>query len=417
VRRQEHHRFAPLLTPELFRQAALEGGLTVVCSPRNLVNLAWLALRAARHPELSFAALLDQPLQDLRDREGFPGSELGRGIRRANRRRGRARRRRARRGPPGGPRRGSHSPHGRAAQAASPAAFAQARRRMPTAFWVALLVLLAQRFQERHAQALRWGPFRLLAVDGTGPRLPDGPALRQYFGAARNGHGSSGAPARLVLLLVPLARFPLAYALQPCAVGEAGMARRLPRGLRPGDLVLPGAGFRSYGVLAQVQQRGAFFCLRQRQRPARRVLKRSGPGDEEVQWRPKDSRGRWRRQGLPDSIRLGRLTYRARGYRPLVLLTNVLPAPEVPYERWWGLTLSEQGEVLARGLYNFRWEIEKAQADYPSRRRWVGTRRIGYHRRSGVARVGRVVPAAPGCSHRRSRMSDRTQRRPAPPRA
>jgi SRSO17 transposase len=63
-----------------------------------------------------------------------------------------------------------------------------------------------------------------------------------------------------------------------------------------------------------------------------------------------------------------------------------------------------------------RWRVEKAQADYPSRRRWVGTRRIGYHRRDGVARAGRVVPATPGCSRRRSRMSDNT-RRPSPPRA
>lgn len=63
-----------------------------------------------------------------------------------------------------------------------------------------------------------------------------------------------------------------------------------------------------------------------------------------------------------------------------------------------------------------RWSIEINQADCTSRRRWVGTRRIGYHRRDGVARAGRVVPATPGGPHRRSRMSD-TTRRPAPPRA
>jgi DDE superfamily endonuclease len=35
--------------------------------------------------------------------------------------------------------------------------------------------------------------------------------------------------------------------------------------------------------------------------------------------------------------------------------------------------------------YAGRWAIEKAQADYPSRRRWVDTKRIGYNRRDGVA--------------------------------
>lgn len=64
-----------------------------------------------------------------------------------------------------------------------------------------------------------------------------------------------------------------------------------------------------------------------------------------------------------------------------------------------------------------RWSIETNQADYPSRRRWVGTGRIGYHRRHGVARVSRVVSATPGSSHRRNRMSHTNRRRPAPPRA
>lgn len=66
--------------------------------------------------------------------------------------------------------------------------------------------------------------------------------------------------------------------------------------------------------------------------------------------------------------------------------------------------------------YAMRSGIEKAQADCTSSRRWVGTGRIGYHRRVGVARTGCVVPAAPGGSHRRSRMPD-TTRRPVPPRA
>jgi Transposase DDE domain len=80
------------------------------------------------------------------------------------------------------------------------------------------------------------------------------------------------------------------------------------------------------------------------------------------------------------------------------------------------VTAEELGWRAVVVLYRARWQIEKAQADYPSRGRWVGARRIGYHRRDGVARTGRVVPAAPGRPHRRSRMSHPT-RRPAPPRA
>ena len=66
--------------------------------------------------------------------------------------------------------------------------------------------------------------------------------------------------------------------------------------------------------------------------------------------------------------------------------------------------------------YKDRNLVEKTQADCPSSRRWVGTGRIGYYRRDGVARVGHVVPATSGRSHPRNRMPD-TTRRPVPPRA
>jgi SRSO17 transposase len=76
-----------------------------------------------------------------------------------------------------------------------------------------------------------------------------------------------------------------------------------------------------------------------------------------------------------------------------------------------GTTLPELVRVAGS-----RWPAEKSQADCTSSRRWVGTRRIGYHRRDGVARTGRVVRATPRGTHRRNRMSD-TTRRSAPPRA
>jgi hypothetical protein len=252
-----------------------------------------------------------------------------------------------------------HDPRRTAGQPASPAAFAQARNRMPPAFWLALFVLLGQRFGAAHDQVIRWGRFRLMALDGTRISLPDYPALRHHFGTANNSTGSHNAQARLVLLQLPLARLPLAYALKPVKIGEPTMARQLLKGLGPDDLVLLDAGFRSYGVLAQIQRQGASFCVRLGQKLNLKVLRKLGSKDDVlVQWQPKDSRGQWRKEGLDKSIRMRRLTYRSKGFRPLVLLTNVLSAQEVPYEKWWGLTVSQEGEVLARGLYHFRWEVE-----------------------------------------------------------
>lgn len=365
VRRREHRLFAHILTPDLFLQAALKCDLRLVCSPLNLVCLVYLALSAAGHPELSFAHLLQAPFDSLRDSEQFPGSDPDRLLHQARRRRkgkGRKGRRPGKQGPhahKGGCReRSCHHPKG-AAEAVSTAAFTQACRRLPTAFWVALFVLLGERFCALYADVVRWGRFRLLALDGTRLALPDYPALRQHFGTASNAQGSHAAQARLVLLLLPLARMPLAHVLSPVKVGEPTLARRLLQGLLPNDLVLLDAGFRSYGVLAQIQQQGAFFCVRLRQKLSLKVVKQLGSKDDvEVVWRPKDSRGQWRKEELPRSLRLRRLTYRSKGYRPLVLLTNVLDEKEVPYARWWGLSVSEEGEVLARGIYNFRWEIE-----------------------------------------------------------
>jgi hypothetical protein len=233
---------------------------------------------------------------------------------------------------------------------------------MPSAFGVALFLLLAEEFQRRHAEVVRWRRFRLLTLDGTGLLLPDWPALRQHFGTATNAGGSHGAQARLVLLQFPLARLPYAHVLGPLTVGEISMARQLLQGLPAGALVLLDAGFLCYGLFWQVHGQGAFFCVRLRRnlnlRTIRELSAATGSDDVPVEWAPKDSRGQWRQEGLPRSITLRLVTYRAQGFRPLRLLTNVLDPQDVPYAQWWGLSVSEEGEVLFKGVYDMRWEIE-----------------------------------------------------------
>jgi hypothetical protein len=190
LRRRDNKLFAHILTPDLFLQAARLCGLRLVRAPLNLVNLVWLAVSAARHPEASFAALLGLPLKALRDQEGFPASELHTLLNQA----GQRRRRRAK-----------HHPRGGAPEGVSVQAFAQARQRMPSEFWVALFILLDEQFERLYGGAIRWQHFRLLAVDGTRLDLPDYPALRQHFGTARNGFGGHNAQAQLVLVQFPLA--------------------------------------------------------------------------------------------------------------------------------------------------------------------------------------------------------------------
>jgi hypothetical protein len=165
-----------------------------------------------------------------------------------------------------------------------------------------------------------------------------------------------------VLLQFPQARLPYAYLLQPIRSGESSMARQLLPGLRPLDLILLDAGFLCYGLLWQVHRQGAFFCLRLKKklnlRTIKELRKETGGNDVLVEWTPKDSRGHWRKEKLPRAMTLRLLTYQAAGFRPLRLLSNVLSEQEVPHEQFWGLGISAEGEVLFKGLYNMRWEIE-----------------------------------------------------------
>jgi hypothetical protein len=347
LRQHDQAIFDHILTPELFFQAARMCELSLVLSPLNLINLVWLALSAARNPKKCFADVLELSRKALEDNEAFSGSSLAKLLKAS-----------------GAPARKTsrHDPRKGAGEPVSEPAFSKARQRMPSAFWVALFILLGQRFLELYPQVVRWRRFQLLALDGTEILLPDWAALRRHFGTANNSGGSHGPQARLVLLQYPLARLPRAYALEPRALGENTMARRLLQGLSSEDLVLLDAGFLCYGLLSQIHQQGASFCLRLKKslnlRRIKRLSKQTGNRDVLVQWTPKDSRGNWRKEGLPRSIELRLLTYHAKGFRPLQLLTNALSEKDVPYEQFWGLSVSEQGEVLFKGAYNLRWEIE-----------------------------------------------------------
>src|SRR5438093_4359640 len=77
IRSLDHPLFTHLLTPNLFLQAAAMCGLKIICSPLNLISLVWLALSAARNPDLSFACLLGLPLKTLQDHSSFSSSALG----------------------------------------------------------------------------------------------------------------------------------------------------------------------------------------------------------------------------------------------------------------------------------------------------------------------------------------------------
>ena len=168
--------------------------------------------------------------------------------------------------------------------------------------------------------------------------------------------------------------------------------------------------------------------LSSRRPPARAEGRERLPPFERAEaWAARQPKGRWRTFRLGDGEKAPRLV-RALQQRPqtkdedgrvgprerLVVIRSCEKTPRT----WYTLSNAGKAAPLAEVVraHGERPAVETCQADCTSSRRWVGARRIGYHRRDGVARAGRVVPTTPGRPQRRNRMSDPT-RRPTPPRA
>lgn len=310
--------FARLLPLELLQRAAQQAQVRWGRGPLHVPNLIWLGLCAVQQPHKNFANLLVWVLHLLEDR----------------------------------PQAGQ-----RPQQSVTEEAFVQARRKLTTAFWNALLDTLFLRFEALFPQHVRWKEFRLLALDGTTISLPHWRWLRAHFGAAKNGRGQMRTQARLVLLQSPKSRLPWRYELTPLAEGERTVARRLVAHLQRNDLILIDRGLWSYGLFWQIQERQAFFAIRKVKQVKWRVLRRLDRGDYLVRHRPRDRRQQW--GDLPDSIDLRYIPYQLAGFRPSGIVTNVLEPERISREEWVRLAaVDEAGRVLEPGLYHRRWEIE-----------------------------------------------------------
>lgn len=364
--------FAGLLTPDVLAEAAVRAGVAMGRGPLCLANLAWLSVSCALRATRNFADVLVMTLKLMRDADGWSRTPLAGRCRRG--RRGRRGRR---------SKRSRHDPRPADPSALSEEAFAQARSKAPCAYWVALILLLGERFQAEHGPALCWGGHRLLALDGTTVRLANWRRLREHFGAASNGtRGRKARPgkarsrqpqARLVMLTFPLARLPWKYELCPLARSEKTSAASLLAGLSPGDLVLMDKGFWSYGLFCRVASQRAFFAVRLFKGVKLRTVRRLGPDDRLARWAP--SERKWKKAGLPRSVDLRVIRYRVPGFRPTALVTNLLDR-RITRRRWVGLAAEEEaGVTLDDSLYHRRWEIETTFCELKVRQKMEGSLR------------------------------------------
>jgi hypothetical protein len=347
LRQKDLRAFAHLLPAELVLQAARRALVPAGKGVLDVLNMTWLALASALHTLEDFKDVLDHTLKLIEDGPSYHGSALRRGRRAAL--------------PAGSRRRGDPRPVDPGT--VSEEAFTQARQLLPWGFWAALILLLTERFEAKHGDRVRFKRFRLLTLDGTCLELANWKPLRDFFGTVSNGKGRRRAQARLVLLQLPSVRLPWRYELAPITEGERTIAARLLGQLRRDDLVLMDRGFFSYGLFWQVLRGGAHFAVRAVAGVKFTTVATLADGSRLVDWAPSDRR--WRREGLPATIRLRAIDYQIKGFRPSTIITSVTDAEEIGREEWVGLAVvDDTGRVLrGPGLYHRRWEIETTYSE------------------------------------------------------
>jgi Transposase DDE domain len=362
LRQRDFRAFASLVTHEVIEQAAQRAGVALGGGPLALFILVWLAVACALHPSKSFASVLGLALKLLRNDPGWaPDSFLNQAQRRHSRpaptQRGKRSSRRA------GPQRSKHDPRGSGDPfQLSASAFTQARHAMPWAFWVALVLILAKRFEDQHSDLIHFKRFRLLSLDGTCLELDHWGDLVARAGSSQNGKGLPTPQARLMLLQLPLVRLPVRFEVFPYSVGERTVATAVLDGLRRDDLVLIDRGLWSYGLFCQIGQHAAQFAIRQMRGVRLKTLKSLGAQDRLARWTPSDRQ--WKDQGLPESIQLRVIAYQIKGFRPSAVVTSILDPKAISRDEFVRLAIVDQaGRILDAGLYHRRWEIETTLAE------------------------------------------------------
>lgn len=348
IRQLDLPAFGQLLSPQVVATAAECAGMCVGSGPLCIHNLCWLAVSSALYRGKSFADLLVVTLKILSDQPGWSESPLGRRCASPSHSRGRSK----------------HDPRGQSLGTVSEEAFVQARRRVPLTFWTWLLLCLAERFEAKHAAVDRWKDFRLLMLDGSHVPLPRWKRLIDEFGTAKNRKKKSNhrPQARIVTLALAKSRVPWRYEVTPWSTHEQAIAHRLLEGLRPNDLVLMDRGFWSFALFWQIAEQQAFFGIRLRSKIPLKTVKKLGPGDRLVVWRPSkqsQKKGLVSRKSLPREITLRVLEYRIPGFRKSAVVTNVLDPAKASHAEWTRLAgYDVAGNVIEAGLYHRRWGIE-----------------------------------------------------------
>jgi hypothetical protein len=234
---------------------------------------------------------------------------------------------------------------GLAVSTPTPAALAQARRRVGAAPLRALFDLLRGPAAGLATRGAYWRGRLITAIDGTMMCCPDTAANLRMYRRGGGNHGGTGYPMlRLLALVACGTRTIIDGAFGPTSVGETSYARHLLRALRRGMIVLADRNFAAQDLITGIAGTGADLLIRVktgRKLPACRRLpdgsyvSRIGPVEVRVLTCE-----------ITITTEVGR---RSEVYR---LITTILD-PDIPAT-----------EIIT--LYRQRWEIETAYLELKS---------------------------------------------------
>ena len=239
-----------------------------------------------------------------------------------------------------------------------PAAYCQARRRLPVEVPIAMLAHIIEQIKPLPQSALTWLGRHVWLADGTTVSMPDEPELQAAFPQHSGQKPGCGFPmARLVVLFCWATGAIMDVVIDSLHSNELPLFRKLWHHFRPGDVVVCDRAYCSYVDMVRLLEQGVFcvFRLHHRRKADFRAGQRLGKDDQLVTWRrPKrrlESMGVSAEEfdRLPETltVRMVRITATPKGFRSrtIVVVTTLLDPLETPADE-------------IRALFRDRWLAE-----------------------------------------------------------
>jgi hypothetical protein len=240
---------------------------------------------------------------------------------------------------------------------ADPAAYCQARQRLPVEVPIAMLGHVVEQIKPLPRSVRTWLGRRVWMADGTTVSMPDEPELQKAFPQPSAQKPGCGFPvARILVLFCWATGAIIDVVIDSLHSAELPLFRKLWHHFTPGDVAVCDRAYCAFVDMARLLQQGVFcvFRLHQRRKTDFRKGKRLGRDDQLVTWeRPKwlqsmgVSREELEQLAETMTVRLVRITDVPKGFRSrtIVVATTLLDPVETP------------GDEI-RALYRDRWLAE-----------------------------------------------------------